>query len=244
MRNSGNSGVVDSHGDGSNVLDTGHQVFDQGRVFDVQNFGREQSTVIVDLSDGHTVGEGGDVQHVQKSSFGGTDFLTDFNQVDIRSNFDSTTSNLGGDTESLEERGLSGFHTSVTTGDEDITRGHSTGFSRSLNTVSNDLVTNGFHVTIGKDESNVSFNSGQEFFQIRVIFTQSTQDFTDHGVFTHQDDGFSTERLTNLVHLVGTDIVNAAEENGRVFGNVGLEFLEVSFLFGTTWVIIIIWLVK
>jgi hypothetical protein len=101
-------------------------------------------------------------------------------------------------------------------------------------TVGSDLVTDGFHVAVGKDKTNVTLNSRQKFFQIRVIFTQRTQDFTNHGVFTHQNNTFTTERLTNLVHLVGTDIVNAAEENGGVFGNVGLEFLEVSFLFGAT----------
>ena len=39
---------------------------------------------------------------------------------------------------------------------------------------------------------------------------------TYHGVLTHQDDGLSTEGDTDLVHLLGADIVNADDEDGAV----------------------------
>jgi hypothetical protein len=41
--------------------------------------------------------------------------VTGLKELEVRDNFDSTTSNLGGDTEGLEERGLT-VHTGVTAG--------------------------------------------------------------------------------------------------------------------------------
>lgn len=34
----------------------------------------------------------------------------------------------------------------------------------------------------------------------------------DHGVFTHQNDGESSQRATNLLQLLGSDIVSADNE--------------------------------
>lgn len=50
---------------------------------------------------------------------------------------------------------------------------------------------------------------------------------TDHGILAHQDDTLSAERLTNLVHLLGGDIVDGDNEDGFVLLDEALELLKV-----------------
>jgi len=57
---------------------------------------------------GHTVGERRDVQHVEERGFGRTDLATGLDELQIGGDFNGATSNLGRNSESLEERGLSG----------------------------------------------------------------------------------------------------------------------------------------
>jgi hypothetical protein len=51
------------------------------------------------LEDNHSVGEGGDVQHVEKCCFRCTNFEVLLDEMDFIDNFNCTTRNLGGDTE-------------------------------------------------------------------------------------------------------------------------------------------------
>jgi len=61
-----------------------------------------------------------DVEHVEEGSLRSIDLLSGRNKMDVRNDFNGTTGNLGRDVKSLEERSLSGFHTSVTSGDVDV----------------------------------------------------------------------------------------------------------------------------
>jgi len=58
----------------------------------------------------------------------------------------------------------------------------------------------------------------------------SAYDVAYHGVLSHQDDSLSTESATNLVHLLGADIVNTNDEDGAVFFKEALELIEVAGL--------------
>jgi hypothetical protein len=53
-----------------------------------------------------------------------------------------------------------------------------------------------------------------------------------HGVLSHQDDTLTTEGASNLVHLLGADIVNADDEDRVVLLEKALELLEVAGLVG------------
>ena len=70
--------------------------------------------MVVDLREAHSVGEWRDVEHVQQNCLRCANLGTGLNKLEISGDFNRTTSDLGWDTKSLEERGLSGFHTSVT----------------------------------------------------------------------------------------------------------------------------------
>jgi hypothetical protein len=153
--------------------------------------------------------------------------------VDVGDDFNGTTGNLGGDTESLEERGLTGFHTSVTSRDFDISGSDGTSTSRGSNTVGENLFTDFLEVLVGEDETNVTLDEGKETFVFGVLRHVGLESTTNHGVLSHQDNSLTTEGLTDLVHLVGTDIVNIDNEDGLVLFKKSLKLGEIGF-FGFT----------
>jgi len=114
------------------------------------------------LRDTHTVGEGRDVQHVEKGSLRSTDFVTGLDELQVGSNFNGTTGDLGWYTESLEERGLSGFHTGVTSGNVDICGRNGTSSGGSSDLVGKNLVTDSLEIAIGEDESDVALDEWKE----------------------------------------------------------------------------------
>jgi hypothetical protein len=57
---------------------------------------------------------------------------------------------------------------------------------------------------------------------------------TYHSVLSHQNDTVTTKGLSDLVHLLGADIVDTNDEDGGVLLKEALELLEVaSFVFGS-----------
>lgn len=156
VHNGCKSWEVDGEGDGCDGGDSRAESLEKLGLLNVENGWLENLTIIVDLGDTHTEGEWRDVQHVEESGLGGSDLGTGLDELQVGSNFDSTTGNLGWDTESLEERGLSRFHTSVTSWNVDIKRSDGTGTSRSSDTVLEDLFTGLLEVSVGEDETDVA----------------------------------------------------------------------------------------
>merc|ERR1711860_349566 len=69
------------------------KVYEAGSVFE---------PAILDITDDdQTVGEGRNLQHVEKSGFGHTDLVTSGDQVYVTGDLDSTLGNLGGDVQGL-----------------------------------------------------------------------------------------------------------------------------------------------
>ena len=141
------------------------------------------------------------------------DLLSGGNEMDVGNDFDGTTGNLGRDVKSLEEGGLSGFHTSVTSGDVDVVGGDSSSLGGSSDLVLNDDVSNVLKVGRGEDESDVTTDVGKESLKVGVVGEDETNGTTNEGVLSHEDLSLSTESLTDLMHLVGSDIVNVDDED-------------------------------
>jgi hypothetical protein len=175
-RQSGVVGGQGHSGDGSNSLGEGGQELLIG---DVEDISAEALTVLVDLGNGHTVGERRDVQQVEQGSLGGTDLGLGLNELEVGHNFDGTTGNLGGDTESLEEGGLTGLHTSVTGGNPDIIGSDGTGTSGSGDTVGKDLLLDGLEITVGEDETNVATDVGQKTLPLGVLSDETLKGATN-----------------------------------------------------------------
>jgi hypothetical protein len=156
VHDGGQGGEVDSQRDGGNGSDGAGESLQELGLLDVQNGRGKGVAAVVDHVDTHAVCEGRDVQHVEQGSLGGTDLAASLNELEVGGNFDGTTGNLGGDTESLEERGLTRLHTCVTSGDEHIIGSDGTGTGRGGDTVGEDLVTDVLEVTVGEDETDVA----------------------------------------------------------------------------------------
>ena len=210
--------VAGREGDGSDGRDGGGEGLEQLRLLDVENGGLEGLAVVVNLSNTHTVREGGDVQHVEQGGLGGTDLGASLDELEIRRDFNGTTGNLGGHTESLEERRLARFHTRVTGWDVDISWRNGTGTSWSSDTVGENLVTDLLQVLVGKDEADVAADVGEETLELGhgAVVDEGLNGAADHGVLAHQDDTLSTEGDADLVHLLGRDIVDGDDEDGLV----------------------------
>ena len=244
-------GDTGSQGDGGDGLGTGEEGVEEGLLLNIEDLGSKDGTVVVDLGDGHTVGEWRDVEHVQQGSFGRSDPSTGLDDLDVVDDFDCSSSDLGGDTKSLEERGLSWFHTGVSGWDVDIVRGVSTSSGWGGDLVADNDLSDILQVTRGEDESDVSLDVWEELLELRVLSEDDSETSSDHGVFTHEDDTFASEGVSNHVGLLGRDIVDVDQEDGcwdtSVQGSLvwgwqniqltvsldeSLELLEVEFLVG------------
>lgn len=53
---------------------------------------------------------------------------------------------------------------------------------------------------------------------------------TYHGVLAHQDNTLATEGVTDLVHLLGRDIVDLDNEGGLVVLEQALQLVEIAGL--------------
>ena len=210
----GDGGVVEGEGDGSDGLDSGHELVEEGRLLNVENGRVEELSVGEDLGDNETVGEGLDVEELEEGGLGRTNLGTHNDQVNVGNDFNRSSSNLGGNVQGLEERGLSGLHSGVTGGDEDVNLGESTSLGGSGNLVGEDDVSDLLEVGGGEDESNVTLNEGEESLELGEVGENDSDSSSNHGVLSHQDLSLATEGLSDLVHLVGSDIVDVDDEDG------------------------------
>lgn len=71
---------------------------------------------------------------------------------------------------------------------------------------------------------------GQETLVLGVVVDETLKSTADHGVLAHEDNTLTTETHTNLVHLLGADIVDGDKENSLVLVKKPLELIEVSGL--------------
>lgn len=214
MHNRDDGRVLEGKRDGRDGSDTREEAVEELLVRDVEDIRGEDVALVEDLDDGHTVGERRDVQHVQERRLGRADTGTSGDDLDVRHDFNGTTSDLGGDTEGLEEGSLAGFHTGVTGGDRDVLGGESTSTSGGGDLVGSDDVTDLLEVTAGEDETDVALDVGEETLELGELRKDGTEGTADHGVLAHDDDTLATKGNTDLVHLVGTDVVDIDDEDG------------------------------
>ena len=71
---------------------------------------------------------------------------------------------------------------------------------------------------------------GKKAVVLRVVANKALQSTTDHGVLSHEDDTLAAQRLADLVHLLGRDIVDGDDEDALVLLEKGVKLLEVSGL--------------
>jgi hypothetical protein len=65
--------------------------------------------------------------------------------------------------------------------------------------------------------------------QISCAYANDCED-SHHSVLAHQDDTLASESMSDLVHLLGADIVNTDDEDRLVLFEEALELVEVAGL--------------
>lgn len=70
----------------------------------------------------------------------------------------------------------------------------------------------------------------KETLVLRGIGDEALEGTADHGVLAHQDNGITTESVTDLVHLLRRDIVDGDDEDGLVSLEKRLQLVEVDGL--------------
>lgn len=93
----------------------------------------------------------------------------------IGRDFNGTTSNLGGYTKSLEERGLSWFHTSVTCWDVHIGGRDGTSTGWGSDPVGQDFLAGLLEVAVGEDEADVALDVWEEALVLGEIGLEGPQ---------------------------------------------------------------------
>ena len=177
--------VVERQRDSSNCLDARQEAVDQLLLINIKNLGRENIALVKDLHNSHSVRERRDAKHVEKRCFGRSDTGTSSDDLDVGHDFNGTTSDLGRDTESLEEGGLSGLHTGVASRDGDILGREGTSTSGGGDLVGDDEVTDILEFLVSEDEANVALDVGEETLELGVVAEDGAQSTADHGVFAH-----------------------------------------------------------
>jgi hypothetical protein len=123
-----------------------------------------------------------------------------------------------------------------------------TGSGWCSNLVGEDLVTDGLEIVVGENESNIASDVRKKTLILWGIRKEALDGTTDlyesqnhhfhstvdcvsyHGVLSHQDNALTTEGLTNLVHLLGADIVNGDDEDAAILLEKALQLIEIAGL--------------
>lgn len=149
--------------------------------------------------------------------------------MDVVDDFDSTLVNLGRNVQSLQERGLGGFKTSVTSGDDDLAWSDGTSTSRGSNLVGIQDLAGFLQIILDEDEANIALHQRKEPVQTWVGAELVTDSFANHGVLTHENYSLATESNTDLLHLIGSDIVSVNDEDLGVIVEKLVKAFEIFF---------------
>merc|ERR1719500_1625176 len=155
---------------------------------------------------------GADLQHVEKSGFGHTHTISGLDQVNILDDFNSSLSNLGWDSQSLEEAGFLRSHSSVLGRHYYVHWGESSCLGWSLHLIGQQQVSYVKQIQLCEDKSNILLDVRKKTLQILVNLQMSSNGFPHHGVLTHHDNSLSTKGNPNLLHLLRADIVSSNDE--------------------------------
>merc|ERR550534_1232405 len=214
-------GVVDGQGQSSNISHSRGKLGKQVGVGDVRDFRVKHTAAVVHLGDDQTIAEGADLEHVQEGS------LRHANPVASLDDVHGSLGNLSWDSQSLEEAGLLGTHTSVLGGHHDINWGESASLGRSLHLVGEEQVAHVQQLHLGEHEANILLDVRHQTLQVWVSLQMAADSLPHHGVFAHEDHSLTPEGNTDLLHLLGANIVSAHDEALGVLIKEGGELCEV-----------------
>jgi hypothetical protein len=164
------------------------------------------------------------------------DLVARLDQMDLIDDFNGSLHDLSGDVQGLEEVGLTGVETSRTRGDEHIGRSERSGLGGGRHLVVENDLADLWQVAVGEHETHVAHHDGQQSLELGELLTldEITHDLADQGVLSHEHDGLAAQGETNLLHLVGADVVDSDDEHILVLGDSILQLHHELLLANTT----------
>jgi len=227
----GGEGGVCKARDGSNHGYGGHELADENVVGEVKNGGAEDVTVVVDKVEHETVRERTNVHALKENGLGVANPVAGLANKHLGDDFNLTLGNLGGDVKSLEEGSLTGVTAGGASRAVHIGGGDGTNTGRGGHAVLEKEVTNFGEVLVGENETEVALHAGEELLDVvaGVLLEEVADALTDHGVLAHEHLSLATKGLTDLLHLVRTNIVNLYKEELVVVLDALGKLAEVPF---------------
>lgn len=154
-------------------------------------------------------------------------------EVSLVQNLNVTLENLGGDVERLEERGHGRLQRGRTSGNNDVDLRDGTSLGSSRHLIRHNILAHSRQVSVGEDESNVELADLTDLLELlHALLLKLAKDTTHLGILTAVDHSLATHGFTDLMELVGGDVVNTDDEELGVVGEVRLELISENFLTG------------
>lgn len=133
--------------------------------------------------------------------------------MNVGDDFNRSSSNLGGDVQRLEEGGLSGLHSGVSSRNVDVDLGVGSSLGGGGDLVVEDDTSNVLEISRGEDESDISLDVGKEFLELGEVGEDHSHGSSNHRVLSHEDLSLASEGLSDLMHLVGSNVVDIDDED-------------------------------
>jgi len=197
----GQGWVANIQGNSGDGVDTGHESLSDIVLGDVENLWIENTALLEAALANETVAEWRHLEHVQKSGLGLTDLLACLQQSHIGHDLNTTSGDFGLDVKSLEKGGLFWTEAGVLgfNGDIDWSDGASSSWGGDL--VGLDLVSDGFEVTVGEDETHVLDQKWQDLLVGWKLVDKASDNLLHHGVLAHDDGGLASELRSDVGKL-------------------------------------------
>mmetsp|Transcript_22187 Transcript_22187/g.48126 ORF Transcript_22187/g.48126 Transcript_22187/m.48126 type:complete len:354 (+) Transcript_22187:157-1218(+) len=229
VRNTGLRGVSQSQGNGGKSIESRSELHGKNFIGDIKNLGIKEGSIIVHLLQHQTIGKGLNTKFLKESSLRGSNLITGLNKVGIVHHLNLTSSNFGGDLQSLEKGGLTGITTSGSLWHNNLRRSDGTDTGRSGTGVCLKDFTDFSQIIIGENKSNVATaNVGQLAGRRRgILFGEFLDALSHHGVLTHENLGLSTQFASGHLELLTTNIINLNNECLGVVRQKRLQLFEV-----------------
>mmetsp|Transcript_22151 Transcript_22151/g.60535 ORF Transcript_22151/g.60535 Transcript_22151/m.60535 type:complete len:254 (-) Transcript_22151:43-804(-) len=235
MREAALRGDADLAAECRHVRHAPQELLDQDLLLDVEDRGREDGAVLVDLLHLHAVLEGLDAQLSQQHRGARGDLGANVQDLEVGDQLDLPLDDLGTDVQGLEEGGLRRVHAGGAGRQRDVNHRRLPGLGGGRHAVLRDDVPDVVEGAVGgEDEAHVAVDAGAELVQarLRVLLVPHGQPLPDHGVLAHEHDGLAAELDTDVLHLLGGHVVDADEQCLRVIDAEVDELVEVGLLLG------------
>jgi len=142
-------------------------------VADIEDFSREDSSIIIDFLDSHLVLEGSDLKLLKQLDLRSFNLETCSDHLLVRNDFNLSLHNLCLDVQRLEELSLLRIQSSGASSDPHIIRSNDSYFGRSFSGLRvNDLL-DIREISVTEDESSVAFEEIDQFIKFRTGFEYS-----------------------------------------------------------------------